>query len=1099
MLSGCPDLPDGCGGPDDPDDDIADPGETWEPDDYPLILSPPHIRAPVFECAERIAVESLLENASVRVFDEDDVPIGAGTADRLGIARISLEYPLEAGDVIYAVQYVNDEESPPSDLRVVQTYGFDALPKPRLAADSYECGRITVARGLIPGLRLTIEQDDPGNAIGDAVPVPTHTSELQQPVAHDPLPYPAQVRAQQVHCPDARPSLIGPPSEWHDVRPAPSPMPKLEIQDEDIVAGMDPVYVDGAHVGAWLSFDQPGTGAHGWRYAIRENGAPINVHEDIQEGYSVEFRQELCEESAPTVIDPLPPIVLGDVGPPEVVDPICPGTSAVLVKTTFPQARIVVYHNDEVVRLVDANSSGTLITLYGLNIQDGDELRFHQLFEDPDNLGDIQSEPAIVTVQESDTFEIRGAEEYEDQNTGHTIEGFVRETSRGPEFVLRCCADCREPDHRGQCYVDGEDGLEPRKARIEILQDDVVVDDLWLHEEYPGYFSGRWDWFMEQGATDPWPPAPSLEYEAVVNGSPCDVTLSESFQVLIGEPDFDDDTRPELARLTLSDPEGSELTVDQDSLNSQKFEVTPGVEIDVDALGFDPEGLFRIQLDESGNDKLNPPDDKESDPDVVPIPPKLSLQTTLDAFDPYEESALQLRAYNYNAANGMTLTPMVEIVGAHPEPIITNINPSNAFPDDETITIEGLHLHYPSLETTIHFELDPDCDSSSITAEYEVQDTDGWPMAIDDIAIPSEFEGKFGTVEVTVETVNSDDPADSQMSNVATFELIRPEPVLNDVSPVSFYSHMTLVLTGEHLRYPSLETTVHFKLERPGEPPIEATYSVDSDGSPTEIEISEIPTELHETHGPVEVWVVTDDSCSERKSNRLLFELRDREQGEFQEFGIEDFSISTSDLGCSSANAEPGAITNIWFTDGPISGQHQFAAIIESENNVEQIPFSTVTVPVGDDEAVHLGGVVVGENCRAVAVLSQRLDEDWPPRFHLHLRYFSPWDIVASDDYDRTDVYLEDGSYVPRAFGLFFSADETVAVLGNITHQGTSPIPVQGWMSDFLSGDDSTSLFHGCNTDQLCEPEVSIDDNLVELRYKLDESQYNPIFEVELK
>lgn len=484
---------------------------------------------------------------------------------------------------------------------------------------------------------------------------------------------------------------------------------------------------------------------------------------------------------------------------------------------------------------------------------------------------------------------------------------------------------------------------------------------------------------------------------------------------------------------------------------------------------------------------------------MVPIPPELSLQTTLDAFDPYEESALQLKAYNYNAANGMTPTPLVEVVGAHPKPQIAKIDPSNAYPDDETITIEGLHLRYPTLETTIHFELDPDCGSSTITAEHQVQDTGGSSTVIDNVAIPSEFEGEFGTVEVTVETVNADDPTDSEVSSAATFELIRPEPVLTDVSPVSFYSHMTLILNGEHLRYPSLDTIVHFELDRPGEPLIEATYDVDSDGSPTEIEISEIPDELHGTHGPVEVWVVTDDSCSELESNRLIFELRDREQGEFQEFGIEDFSISTSDLECSSANAEPGAITDIWFTDGPISGQHQFAAVIESENNVEQIPFSTFTVPVDDDETIDLGGVVVGENCRTVAVLSHRIDDDLPPRFHLHLRYFSPWDTVASDDNDRTDVFLEDGSYVPRTFGLFFSPDETVAVLGNITHQGTFPISIQGWMSDFLSGNDSTSGFHGCETDEICEPEVSIDENLVELRYKLDESQYNPIFEVELQ
>lgn len=47
-------------------------GETWEPDEYPVELSPPHVRAPIYECAERATVDSLVSNAAVQVIDESD-------------------------------------------------------------------------------------------------------------------------------------------------------------------------------------------------------------------------------------------------------------------------------------------------------------------------------------------------------------------------------------------------------------------------------------------------------------------------------------------------------------------------------------------------------------------------------------------------------------------------------------------------------------------------------------------------------------------------------------------------------------------------------------------------------------------------------------------------------------------------------------------------------------------------------------------------------------------------------------------------------------------------------------------------------------------
>ncbi len=973
IISGCSDL-----------EDTSKTGEHLEQTsqmsqlDEPSILQtgfsigPPHIRGPVYECAERITVESLLPDADVRVFNQHDVEIGSGTAQASGRSYISLNAPVEAFDVLYAVQIFDAQRGPNSDFQVVEEYPLEDLPKPTLRYDAWECGQRVAIDGVIPGPELVVERDSAGNEIGDAYPSHSSSRNGWWPVSHAALPYPSQVRAYQTHCGDTghgELTIEGPESDWYDVNEAPSPMP--DIVPDDVTEGTTTIRVRDALVGASLSFAQQSSPqVSGKRLATAESVVMYSVNsEPIQDDPDVEFATELCEMSDGISITPDPIDDLKDLDPPEVIDPICPQTSAVEVKASHASAVISLFHNNDPTHSVVATDSHIAFSLHGLDLQDGDELKFAQHFPGTDP--PPETEPAIVTVSDANELVVDGARKYIDQDSNHTIEGFVRETSRGPKFNLRCCAECQLPDRElgSQCYsYPEEDEPQPRTATVDITEDNTTIDQVTLYEEYPGHFVGRWDWFMEDGSPDPWPPAPSRDYEAIVSSAPCGENLSQPIDVLIGEIDENDDTPPELVELTVTDGENNSETVDQDSA-SEQMEILPDTSVDISAVGFDPEGLSEIAVvDNQG--LLNAPTEKSSDPNTVPIPAQLSLDTTIDGLDPYETTSITAQGSNFNSTTGPTESADIDISGAHPTPVIDSIS---------------------------------------------------------------------------------------------------PEP---------YYSDMILEISGEELRYETLDTVVHFELDRPGESTINATYEVsDSSGSPTLIEISDFPSALQEKHGSVDVSVVTENAggIEEESSNTVSFELRDREQGSFQEFGVNDFSQSTSDLDhCDAEGADPGAIIDISFSTQ--SGNHDFAAIIESENNIENVPFSVTN----NSE----GGVVLGENCRMAAVLSRQQNQEDPARFSIEFLYFSPSDEVEREHYQPVDLFLPDENYVPRAFGAFFSPDETIVGVGTLHHPGTGDIPVRGWMYDFLNLDEIDNDNGSCETNHICEPDITIDGSIVRMVYE---------------
>ena len=955
---------------------MSSPGETWEPDDEDLQLTPPHIRAPLYECAERATVESLVSNAVAYVIDESDRVIGKGTANPNGRVFIDLERPVEAHEELRAVQQANGQESDLSDKRVVEEYPHDALPRQTIP-EVWECSGVVQADGVIPGPELLLERNDPDNVVADASPSASSRSGWW-PIRHDALPegsLPATVRTRQVHCPDTDYQIQGPVSDWYEAEPAPSPMPQLDVDENDVYAGDESVRVRDALIGSYLTIQQQ-SDVWGSRDATNDSVVVYGDGGDVIENeQSLGFTQELCEESEPVEVMPRPEEDLTTIGPPDVREPICPETSAVKVRPAHSSARIGVSLNDGDSYHVNTGDGASMVSVHQWDLEDGDELSFYHVFEgDEENQ---YSESAVVEVKSVDALEIHDSETYDHQNGGE-VEGFVRETARGPEIVLHCCADCEnERIEEGQCYLeDGDGNLEPRTVLVRVVKEGIAVDTVALFEEYPGQFVGRWDWFMEDGpdGLDQWPPSPSLDYEVVLRAeeNPCEKEFIETFDVLIGEPDPDDDTPPELAELSISDGENNSVTVDQDDSN-ETLDVVPGDQVDVNVSGYDPDGLFRVEVEETGGEKLNSPTNNEADPDVVPIPPDLSLSTSLDSLDPYEQTMLSATALNFNTSSGETETPFVELTGEHAEPYIEEITPSEVYSSVDNVTISGEHLRYSTLETTVHFELEQPGDEPPITSEKGISDTGGSHEELSDVEIPEDLQDNFGTVTVTITTENADDPDQFEESNSETFMLL------------------------------------------------------------------------------------------------------DRDQGDFQEYEYSDFFTNDASApDCS--NAGYGAISTV---DIEETDPNEYQLIVESDDRdgpgYDVLDNFEAYESSGDPT---IGGVVVGPNCRTVAVLSLSSvygdPDDDEPRFRFGLYYFptSTDDDIVEQTQAPRDIYVDEQGTWKRytnPFRLFIGQDDTIVTMTGPTVNTTSfpdHYETRWRFADLLLDRDNT------NNDSACDPET---------------------------
>ncbi|KAF5429749.1 Negative regulator of GroEL [Candidatus Methanophagaceae archaeon] len=114
----------------------------------PSWLNPPVIRTPLYACARKIKVGSIINGALVEVF----VNKGSIFKGPIGIANLAIGCkPLRPGDDVYAIQSFPDVKPSSFCVERVVKYPARQLPKPTILKPLIECAPSFEVSGLEPG------------------------------------------------------------------------------------------------------------------------------------------------------------------------------------------------------------------------------------------------------------------------------------------------------------------------------------------------------------------------------------------------------------------------------------------------------------------------------------------------------------------------------------------------------------------------------------------------------------------------------------------------------------------------------------------------------------------------------------------------------------------------------------------------------------------------------------------------------------------------------------------------------------------------------------------------------------------------------------
>jgi hypothetical protein len=725
-------------------------GHVWEPDaGFDMEPQRPFIPAPVLQCSESVAVHGVIENAVVDVYLDDGTPLGDAVAKGPTVS-VELSQALGATDIIYAEQMIETSSGPhtsdPSDMRQVEELR-GPLPKPRTFQDVWACSKRVGARGVVSGVQVELDRHTGStDLIGDAWTTTErdgwwsiwHDDELPESVL------PADVSVRQTYCPGTS-EEESKESDNTTVSVPPKPLPPVDSVTAN--AGIARVSVKGSYTGAAHRIAKNGSTWFTGRAPVG-SGVNWNAPDPVEASWDIEASHQLCDVGSSLTEGSIVPQsqLQRNLEAPTILEPVCPGARVIRVRPQLGDGHLAAEFPNSEWAFVGASSGSTSTVPVPEpgDLQVSSQVSATHYFEGEPSLGNIVSPTDTVVVDDTPVLEVQGATTHEPQFPdfgGQTVDGFVREQSLGPRIVLRCCESCTLDTETGWCQ--GESG--PRTSELDIYEDSTNVATVTLYENYPGVFVGRWNWYMETGPTDPWPPS-SKDFEAVVMSSPCNDAIgykNYDINVLIGEPNEADDTTPSTAQLTVTGDGGNNATVDQGG-PSDSVDILPEESADVEVLVVDPEGVKEAHVEGGGGYISSPMVD--SDPNVVPIPAEITFSRTLE-LEPYESVDLNAKGVNYSLHPNYqeTTSSTLTVTGDHPKPEITDITPDELY-SDQTVTIDGDFLAYDALDTEVRFSDGSSTHASPSTFTTSVDQ-------LEDVEIPSQFEGYFGTLSVTVATI----------------------------------------------------------------------------------------------------------------------------------------------------------------------------------------------------------------------------------------------------------------------------------------------------------------------------------------------------------
>jgi hypothetical protein len=302
-------------------------------------LSPPSVRAPIYECARSVFVYGFIPHALVVVY-ANGVEVVGSSRPYVGFGDIGLTRALVVGDRITATQRAFGFTSDQSYQAVTVDHQPSSLARPSVGPTIYACGRVVPVGGLTPSTHVEVYS-------ASTTPVPVVAAHLigatectgaAVAVVTQPLKEGWYVAARQVSCPGTSHQVASAPSPPLRVPHEPVPMkpPKLDPP----IPGNDTITLEDLYVGAECPITDVTAGAlveDGYLANAAGNWFP--VWPPVQAGHKYAASQKLCTPSPSS-----PPVeATGQLSAPVLISPICPGDRTVVIRGTIINATVVLF------------------------------------------------------------------------------------------------------------------------------------------------------------------------------------------------------------------------------------------------------------------------------------------------------------------------------------------------------------------------------------------------------------------------------------------------------------------------------------------------------------------------------------------------------------------------------------------------------------------------------------------------------------------------------------------------------------------------------------------------------------------------------------
>jgi hypothetical protein len=636
----------------------------------PEELSPPIVRAPLFECMEVVRIEGLLEGSKAEVFSGSEMIGDAVSHD--GAAAVETR-PLKENENITAIQTFDTQQSPPSFPAIRVLPHPETLPTPIVHEPVFECSRFIVIKRAFVGARAQVSVN------GQQVSTTLIQNETQGIFLPKRLSRGDVVEVTITLCENADKDIIKIDAEnpARAVR-APNPMPPPTIDPKSITIGNKRIIVSDLVIGADQTLLEKQSSTKGIYHSWARR-AWFLLNRAIEDDDSYGAQQSLCVDSIFSTDIPasssnpdqnrLPVPLLGR--------PICPGDTIARVRGVRPGAVVCVFVNGVLSGVATAHSPNILVRLANSFLPNaGDKVTALQYVW---NIVSPHSAAVVADFIKDVDIDVEGTGPHLD-NEGQIVEGLFDEQTTTLRIRVKTCCDNKEAED-AQALIISETGEEFGPVTLS-RYGSGLYEGVLFSEEVDGLPAGR--------------------YVVVVRGLCCGKVGEHEFEVLLSRIDLNDRTPPSLS-VRATSQSGSMVMSTAGGSAPSNLDIYLFEYIDLDVEAQDFQGLKHVATSTviGRIDRTRGPSTFSAS-GAPPIPIRKQLQIRVD-YKKLGQDFITVSASNFGRFSTPVNTPQLTVNILQREPHLDALSSRRVTVFDK-IDFSGRHFLVPGEGTVIHFK-----------------------------------------------------------------------------------------------------------------------------------------------------------------------------------------------------------------------------------------------------------------------------------------------------------------------------------------------------------------------------------------------------------